>query len=110
MTEPWVLAVGAASGAAAGLLIGSVGVGGIILVPILIQVPGIQVKSAVATCMFAYIAAGLAGLASYARQNSIDWGRTGWMLLGAAPAAVGGAASLRVLGDLQVRATQSYRA
>ena len=44
----WVLGVAAAIGALAGLLIGAVGVGGIVLVPTLIQLPGIEVQVAIA--------------------------------------------------------------
>ena len=43
-TERSQFVVGAAAGCAAGLLIGSIGVGGIIIVPILIQMHDVNVR------------------------------------------------------------------
>jgi hypothetical protein len=46
---PWEVLCGAAGiGLVAGVLIGAVGVGGIIIVPTLIELPGISVQTAIA--------------------------------------------------------------
>ena len=62
-----VLVVAAAAGVVAGVLIGSVGVGGIIIVPILIQFSAVDVQMAIASAMVSYMAAGLVGMLMYAR-------------------------------------------
>ena len=67
MLQAWVLGVSAATGLVAGLMIGCIGVGGVILVPILTQLDGVQIHTAVASCMFSYIFAGLTGLLIYRR-------------------------------------------
>lgn len=48
MLPDYVLCSAAAIGLVAGVLIGSVGVGGIIIVPTLIELPGISVQTAIA--------------------------------------------------------------
>ena len=48
MLATWVLCTSAAVGLVAGVLIGSVGVGGIIIVPTLIELPDISVQTAIA--------------------------------------------------------------
>ena len=61
------------------------GVGGIVLVPSLIQLPDVELQVAIASSMFAYIAAGLAGGVAFHRQGRIAWADAGWLMLGAAP-------------------------
>eukprot|EP01006_Ploeotia_vitrea_P058559 TRINITY_DN69694_c0_g1_i1.p1 TRINITY_DN69694_c0_g1~~TRINITY_DN69694_c0_g1_i1.p1 ORF type:complete len:324 (-),score=39.73 TRINITY_DN69694_c0_g1_i1:91-1041(-) len=60
-------------GCVSGLLIGAIGVGGVILVPTLTQLPGIDVHQAIVACMFSYIFAGIAGSWMYFRKNDINW-------------------------------------
>lgn len=98
----WVLGTAAGLGVAAGLLIGSIGVGGIILVPSLIELPigatdKERVNTAVASCMFSYIFVGLAGGCAYARKKSVNWRSTLWIFFGAVP---GGAAGAIIVGYL----------
>ena len=95
----WVLGTATGLGLVAGLLIGSIGVGGIILVPILLELPlggteDSRVGTAVASCMFSYIFVGLAGGWAYTRQQSVDWPSTAWVLLGVVPGGVAGAMAL----------------
>ena len=80
-----------ALGTAAGLLIGCVGIGGVILVPALVYIAGQSVPAAIAAAMAAFIVSGVVGLYSYARQGSIDWRATVWTWIGALPCAFGGA-------------------
>jgi hypothetical protein len=54
MTLAWVYGAAVGTGLISGLMIGSVGVGGVILVPVLANLPSdgaVDVKVAVATCM-----------------------------------------------------------
>lgn len=98
-----VLVVAAAAGVVAGVLIGSVGVGGIIIVPILIQFSAVDVQMAIASAMVSYMAAGLVGMLMYARENSIEWKTTATLLIGAAPAAFAGSFLLQYFSDTAVK-------
>lgn len=61
------------SGLLVGFLIGSVGVGGIILVPILVIVAGMPVHQAIATALFSFIFTGLLGSWLFIKQRSVSW-------------------------------------
>ena len=78
-------------GLLAGLLIGAVGIGGVILVPALVFFGQVPVHAAVAGAMMSYILTGLVGTFMYARAGSIRWEMVGWLLAGAMPAALAGA-------------------
>jgi uncharacterized membrane protein YfcA len=80
-----------ALGTAAGLLIGCVGIGGVILVPALVYLAGQSVPAAIAAALAAFMVSGVVGIYSYARQGSIDWRATAWSWLGALPCAFAGA-------------------
>ncbi|MGI9387048.1 MAG: sulfite exporter TauE/SafE family protein [Methyloligellaceae bacterium] len=74
-----------------GMLIGIIGVGGVILVPVLSYVGGVPIKAAIAAAMMGYLLTGLLGTAIYMRQGSIRWSMATWLCLGAMPAAFVGA-------------------
>lgn len=76
---------------AAGFLIGCVGIGGVILVPLLAYVGGVNIHVAIAAAMFAYLVSGAIGTAVFAKEKSIRWDLTAWMWAGAMPAAFAGA-------------------
>jgi uncharacterized membrane protein YfcA len=90
MELPTVLAY-AALGAGAGLLIGAVGIGGVILVPALVYLAGQSVSAAIAAAMCAFIVSGVVGSYAYANAGSIRWRLTAWMWIGALPCALAGA-------------------
>jgi uncharacterized membrane protein YfcA len=73
-----------------GLLIGCIGIGGVLLVPIL-TLAGTDVHEAIAASMFAFIFSGVIGTWIYARRSSIDWISTAWLGAGAMPGAFAGA-------------------
>jgi uncharacterized membrane protein YfcA len=73
-----------------GLLIGCIGIGGVLLVPIL-TLAGTDVHEAIAASMFGFIFSGLIGTWLYARRLSIDWPSTAWLGAGAMPGAFAGA-------------------
>ena len=54
MLAGWILGSAVGLGLVAGMLIGAVGVGGIILVPSLIEFPGIDVQTAIAVSRCPY--------------------------------------------------------
>ena len=75
----------------AGLLIGAVGIGGVILVPALVYFGGIPIHTAIAAAMMSYLLTGLIGTLVYAGKNSIRWSMALWLCAGAMPAALAGA-------------------
>ncbi len=78
-------------GLIAGLMIGCIGIGGVILVPSLFFFVGIPVHTAIPSAMMAYILSGIVGTAVYAGNKSINWPMAGWLCLGATPTAFAGA-------------------
>ncbi len=91
------LAAYAALGAGAGLLIGCVGIGGVILVPALVYFAGRSVPAAIAAAMCAFVASGLVGSYAYAKAGSIRWNLTAWTWAGALPCAFAGALLVNAL-------------
>lgn len=81
----------AAVGLFSGLLIGCIGVGGVLVVPVLVYGFGIPIQTAIAAAMMGYILTGLIGTAVYARERSIRWDLAAWLCAGATPAALLGA-------------------
>ena len=80
-----------------GVLIGCVGIGGVLLVPGLVYLLGMDVQTAIATCMFSFLFSGAAGAVEYARQGSIRWSMALWLCVFAMPAAYLGAAAVSIL-------------
>ena len=91
-----LFAILAAATVAIGVLIGSVGIGGVLLVPMLVYFGGIEIHAAIAAAMFAYLFSGAVGAAIYGRRGSIRWRSAAWLCAGAAPAAFAGAAAVSV--------------
>lgn len=79
-----------------GVLIGGVGIGGILLVPMLTYILAIDVHVAVAAAMFSYMFSGIIGTLIYARERTIKWNMVFWLLASAAPAAFLGAYALSI--------------
>lgn len=86
-----------AFGLVVGVLIGCVGIGGVLLVPVLTYVGGIDIQVAIAAAMFSYLFTGAIGAAMYARRRSIRWPMAAWLSAGAMPAAFLGAWASNVL-------------
>jgi uncharacterized membrane protein YfcA len=61
---------------AVGALIGTVGVGGILLIPPLAALGGLGMHEAMATALFTFIFTGITGTLLFQRRGSIDWGIT----------------------------------
>ncbi len=97
MTELVAFLPFAILGLLVGVFIGCVGVGGVLLVPGLVYLVGMDVQVAIATCMFSYLFSGAAGAWEYARRGSIQWSMALWLCVGAMPGAYLGAATVSVL-------------
>jgi len=74
-----------------GMLIGSIGIGGVVLVPALSYVAGIEIHIAIAACMLSYAFSGLVGASIYAKHGTIRWATGLWLCIGAMPGAYTGA-------------------
>ena len=70
-----------------GCFIGGTGVGGVLLVPYLVFILGVEAPLAVASTMFAYLFSGATATFAYARHGSIRWPMVWAICGGAAPAA-----------------------
>ena len=57
----------------AGLCIGAVGVGGVLLIPSLALFAGISIHQAAATALFTFLFTGLYGTWLFHRRGSINW-------------------------------------
>jgi uncharacterized membrane protein YfcA len=66
-----------------GVLIGGVGIGGVLLVPMLTYLLGLDVHTAIAAAMFSYLFSGLVGALVYGRKKSIQWKAAFWLFVGA---------------------------
>lgn len=66
-----------------GLLIGTVGVGGILLIPAIAAFAGLSTQISMATALFSFIFTGLVGTYLYQRRGTIDWSITIPVCLGA---------------------------
>ena len=78
-------------GLVTGTLIGTVGVGGILLTPLLIFFVGTELHLAQATSSFSFLFTGIVGVLMYARRKSISWHHVLWITIGIIPAALLGA-------------------
>src|SRR5690349_14764759 len=58
---------------AVGLLIGTVGVGGVLMVAFLALYGGLSIHQAAATALFSFLFTGILGTWLYQRRGSIDW-------------------------------------
>ena len=67
-----------------GILIGTVGVGGILLIPALELLTPLSIQGAMATALFTFIFTGIAGTWLFQRRGSIDWAVTTPLCLGGA--------------------------
>jgi uncharacterized membrane protein YfcA len=71
-----------------GALVGTVGIGGVLLAPALTYLAGVDIHVAMATSMWAFVFTGIAGTAVYSRRGTLDWSSGARMSLGLVPAAL----------------------
>ncbi len=70
-----------------GALVGVVGIGGILLIPALVYVGGIDIHTVIPACMAGFIVSGWVASYCYARRGSIRWDKAILLIAGAAPGA-----------------------
>lgn len=80
------VAIGAA-GVVLGVAIGATGIGGVLLVPILTLVVGLDVRHSIASALVSYLPSCFAAVVLYARRGSIPWRDAGLLCVAALPAA-----------------------
>ena len=78
-------------GLLAGLLIGTIGIGGVILVPLLSFVLGFDLHVAMTASSLSFLFPGIVGTFIYANKRSIVWEKVLWLSVGIIPAALLGA-------------------
>jgi len=86
-----------AAGLGVGVIIGTAGVGGVLLVPILVTALGFPVRTAVADALWSYLWSGLVAIALYWRRGSIPARPALWLCLASLPGAYLGARTLGVV-------------
>lgn len=94
-----------ASALGVGLLIGTVGIGGLLITPVLIYAVGLPVHQAMATALCSFVATNLFGALAYYRRGSMDWAITlplagGAVLFGFVGAVVNAMTASEVLSAL----------
>jgi uncharacterized membrane protein YfcA len=93
------LAISSVAALLIGLLIGSVGIGGVLLVPWLTQAIGLPVRDAVAIAMLSFVATGIAAIYASARAPRHP-ATTRWpLVLATAPGALLGAAVIAMVPE-----------
>ncbi len=83
----------AIAGAISGILIGTVGIGGVLLVPALVLFGGLGVEEATPVASMSFFFTGVAGTLAYSRTDRVPWGSVRWLMVGVVPGALVGAAS-----------------
>lgn len=78
-------------GLVVGTMIGTVGIGGVLLAPSLVFLLSMDLSLAMATSMWSFLFTGMMGMISYGTKGSIAWGMSGWLVLGILPASLLGA-------------------
>ncbi len=75
----------------AGILIGTIGIGGVILAPLLSFVLNIDLHFAMSASSFSFLLPSLVGTFTYAKKGSIVWELVLWLSVGIVPSALLGA-------------------
>lgn len=73
MPDPVAALLLAAVAVAVGFFIGAVGVGGVLLIPFLVLLGGLDIHAAAATALFTFLFTGLLGTWLFQRRGSIRW-------------------------------------
>ncbi len=92
MPDPTAALLLAAVAVAVGFFIGAVGVGGVLLIPFLVLLGGLDIHSAAATALFTFLFTGLLGTWLFQRRGSIRWRLAIPVCIGATLAGYAGAA------------------
>lgn len=74
-----------------GTMIGTFGIGGVLLAPFLFYGLGVDLHDATAIASWSFLFTGIVGTITYWRMGSISWNVVGWLTIGIIPAAILGA-------------------
>lgn len=85
------------AGLLTGTLIGTVGIGGILLSPLLSYLLGIDLHLAMAVSSWSFLFTGISGTITYASKGTITWRMVRWLSIGIIPAALLGARTNSIL-------------
>lgn len=85
--SPLLLIVGLITGT----MIGTFGVGGVLLAPFLAYGLGVDLHLATAMSSWSFLFTGIVGTIAYGRRGSIPWGVVWWLTIGIVPGAILGA-------------------
>ncbi len=77
-------------GLLAGFLIGSFGVGGVIVAPALTYIAHVDIQLAVAAALMGFALSGVVGTLQYGRKGSIQWSSAWILVVAAVPATIAG--------------------
>ena len=75
-------------GLLAGILIGTIGIGGVILAPLLSFILGVDLHFAISVSSFSFLFPGIVGTLTYAHKRSIVWDQVLWLSVGIIPTAL----------------------
>ncbi len=103
MPDPFTLIIAGIVVVIVGILIGSIGVGGVILVPVLTWTTELTMHVTIAAVMFSYLFSGLVGAYLYSRKGSIRWSSGLWLSLGAMPGAYLGSLFIAGMPDSSIK-------
>ena len=79
-----------ACGLSSGILIGAVGIGGVILVPLLTFIVGVDIYHSIAASIFSFMISGSVGTILYLRRDPTLWSQVKLVWIGAVPATLAG--------------------
>ena len=82
-----------------GFLIGVCGVGGILIIPFLVYVAGLDIHTVIPACMAGFSFSAIFAVYAYARRGSIRWDKAFYLIIGAAPGAYLGSITLLALSS-----------
>jgi len=83
----------------AGLLIGAVGIGGVILVPLLVYMANADIHQSIAAALFSFSISGIVGTIIYARRGVIEWALVRNLVAGAVPGTLAGTVVLQYINE-----------
>ena len=83
-----------------GVLIGIGGVGGILIIPFLVYVFGIDIHVVIPACMAGFTFSAFFAVYAYARRGSIRWDKALFLIVGAAPGAYLGSITVLALSSI----------
>ncbi len=83
-----------------GILIGTCGIGGILIIPFLVYVASIDIHTVIPACMAGFIVTAAFANYAYAKRGSIRWDKALYLAIGAAPGAYLGSVTVLALSSL----------